>query len=49
MRQSFEHVPALQITPDPQLAPLARVVHADVLVAGWHDWHELLGFATPDP
>ena len=33
--QPDAHAPVLQTSPEPQLAPLARLVHALVLTAGW--------------
>jgi hypothetical protein len=38
----------LQISPAPQLVPLAAVLQAEVLVPGWQLWQALLGFDAPD-
>jgi hypothetical protein len=49
MKQPTSQVPvALQYESVPQLAPLARVVHSVVLVAGWHVWQAFAEFAAPD-
>jgi hypothetical protein len=49
---SIEHAgaqtPPVQRSPPPQLAPLARLVHVVVPVAGWQVWHAFAGFAAPE-
>ena len=39
--------PVRQMSAAPQLAPSARLDHADTLVAGVHAWQALLGFGAP--
>jgi hypothetical protein len=42
------HTPLLQTCPPPHTVPLAMLLHAVVLLAGWHTWQELPGFAAPE-
>jgi hypothetical protein len=42
------HAPVWQITALPHEVPSFTLLHIDVLVPGWHDWHALLGFFAPD-
>jgi hypothetical protein len=34
--------------PEPQLVSFASLVHAVVLIPGWHVWHGSAGFTAPD-
>jgi hypothetical protein len=47
MTHPAPQLPAVQISPVPQPAPSARLVHAVVLEPGWQLWHGLAGFAVP--
>ena len=42
------HAPVLHTSPEPQPVPSGRLLHAVVVVPGWHVWHALAGFAVPD-
>jgi hypothetical protein len=47
MKQPDPQLPALHTSPTPQLVPVATLLHAVVLVAGWQLWHAVLGFSVP--
>jgi hypothetical protein len=47
MKQPEPQLPPLQMSPVPQLVPSATPVHTEVLVAGSHAWHTLLGLGAP--
>jgi hypothetical protein len=46
-QQPAVHELASQTSPVPQLAPLARAVHAVVEVEGWQTWQALAALAAP--
>jgi hypothetical protein len=48
MKQSAEHVPPLQTSPEAQLVPSARFVHAVVLTPGWQLSQALPDLTVPD-
>jgi hypothetical protein len=47
-KQAATQVDPLQMCPEPQLAPVAAVVHAELLVPGSQLWQGLAGLALPD-
>ena len=48
MSQSAAHAPLTQISPAPQLVPVATFVHPLVDVPGVHAWQAFAGLAVPD-
>ena len=49
MSQSVRHAPVTQISPAPQLVPVATLDHALVELDGLQTWHAFAGFAAPGP
>jgi len=46
MKQPDSHAPPLHTAPVPQPIPSVTLVHAVVLVVGWHDWHASAAFSV---